>query len=533
MRRFAAVLAVLVGVFSSSIVATASDGAVAAPANADAVRNALDWGTCENPRLQRANARCALLAVPLDHDDPDGRQIQIAVSMVPHTVPDDKYQGIMLVNPGGPGGSGLVLSILGGFVPGGAGGAYDWIGFDPRGVGDSKPALSCDPDYFVPPRPPYVPSTPGIERAWLERAKGYAQDCEAAGDDLLDHMKTTDVARDIEALRNAMGQQQINYYGFSYGTYLGQVYATVFPQRVRRMVLDSNVDPTKVWYRSNLEQDLAFERNMQIYWDWLAQYDKVYELGTTGADVEKLWYAERDRLAQSPAGGEIGPAEFNDIFLYAGYLQDLWPLLADALATWVHDRDAEPLIELYDGLIGPGDDNSYAVYLAVQCTDAPWPRNWNRWRRDNWAIHQLAPFTTWNNAWFNAPCAFWPAKPARPIDVDGEKVAPILLIGEEFDAPTPFAGSLEVRRRFPNARLVAEPGGVSHANSLGGNECVDGIVSRYLTDGTLPPRRVGHGPDAVCAPLPLPVPEPAAGTPAAAAGASLSPLLAVRGIRSR
>src|SRR5439155_22851876 len=137
-----------------------------------------------------------------------------------------QYQGIMLVNPGGPGGSGLVLSILGNFVPNHAGDYYDWIGFDPRGVGSSRPAISCMPDYFHGNRPYYVPVSQFLMREWTTRAAKYAAACARKNGALLDHMTTADNARDMDSIRTALGASQINYYGFSYGTYLGQVYAT-------------------------------------------------------------------------------------------------------------------------------------------------------------------------------------------------------------------------------------------------------------------------------------------------------------------
>src|SRR5262249_31110923 len=156
--------------------------------------------------------------------------IQLAVSMVRHTTPDPQYQGIMLVNPGGPGGAGLAYSTLGQFVPGGAGDAYDWIGFDPRGVGASQPSLSCIPDYFGPNGPESNPPTPEVLQSWLSRSASYAAACGADNAALLRHMSTVDVANDMESIRVALGRSQINYYGFSYGTYLGQVYSTLFPQ---------------------------------------------------------------------------------------------------------------------------------------------------------------------------------------------------------------------------------------------------------------------------------------------------------------
>jgi pimeloyl-ACP methyl ester carboxylesterase len=458
--------------------------------------------------------------VPLDYSRPGGAKISLAVSRVLHTSSDADYQGVMLVNPGGPGGSGLIYSILGQFVPNGAGNTYDWIGFDPRGVGDSRPSLSRIPDYFGYNRPYYIPVTRALERTWLARSKSYADACERNAAALLPHMKTTDSARDMDSIRKALGAGQINYYGFSYGTYLAQVYSTLFPSRVRRMVLDANVDPRKVWYQANLDQDVAFDRVINIWFGWVARYDDVYHLGATRAAVRRLWYAERRHLRRHPAGGLIGGSEWTDAFLLAGYNQFFWPGQAEAFAAWIHNGDVQGLKDAYDAAVGPGDDNGFAVYLAVECTDARWPTNWNRWRRDNWRLHARYPFFTWGNAWFNAPCAFWGAPAGKPVRVNGRHVPGILLIDETLDAATPFEGSLEVRRRYPRSSLIAEPGGTSHANSLSGNACVDDQIAAYLADGTQPPRKPGNRPDAICAPLPQPVPNTEAAASSTASASS-------------
>jgi pimeloyl-ACP methyl ester carboxylesterase len=275
------------------------------------------WGACSDPTLAEANAQCGFVRVPLDYSRPGGAKISLAVSRVLHTSSDADYQGVMLVNPGGPGGSGLIYSILGQFVPNGAGNTYDWIGFDPRGVGDSRPSLSCIPDYFGYNRPYYIPVTRALERTWLARSKSYADACERNAAALLPHMKTTDSARDMDSIRKALGARRINDYGFSYGTYLAQVYSTLFPSRVRRMVLDSNVDPRKVWYQANLDQDVAFDRVINIWFGWVARYDDVYHLGATRAAVRRLWYAERRHLRRHPAGGLIGGSEWTDAWFNA------------------------------------------------------------------------------------------------------------------------------------------------------------------------------------------------------------------------
>ncbi len=517
-------LGVALGLATAVLPAVGGQVSAGGPPSSAAGVGTITWGPCDNPTLAGRGAECGMLSVPLDASRPRGEHIQLALSRMRHTVPDSQYQGIMLVNPGGPGGSGLIYSVLRDFVPDNAGQAYDWIGFDPRGVGSSVPSLSCDADYFAGPRPPYEPTTLRIEAMWLKRSFDYAKDCAKAGGNLLAHVKTTDTVADMEAIRQALGQDQINYYGFSYGTYLGQVYATLHPKQVRRMVLDSNVDPRAVWYQANLDQDVAFETTSRAFFDWVARHDDAYGLGTTADEVQAAYYAEVAALKTAPQG-QLGSSEWEDAVLQAGYFQFTWPDVAAAFAALVNDGDAGPATDLYIGQDAPGDDNGFAMYLATECSEGAWPRNWLTWHRDNTRVAKDAPFLTWGNAWFNAPCAFWPTVQSRPVDVDGRKVPAILLLDETLDAATPYAGSLEVRRRFPKSSLIATVGGTTHANSLlGGNACVDDAVAAYLGAGTLPTRVAGSGADDEC--LPTPEPEPTVAVAAAAPQArSVAPSL--------
>jgi pimeloyl-ACP methyl ester carboxylesterase len=505
------------GVIVSSVAAGALWAAspATAPATGTGAGSAptIAWGHCSvqlPPFVQ-----CGYLSVPLDYRDPGGQQIQLAVSRIAHT--SRHYQGVVLTNPGGPGVSGLgtggnlAAALLGeGFAA--AAGEYDWIGFDPRGVGASKPAISCMPGYFRSDRPSYVPRTPPLLNYWLAQSKAYAGACEAKGPlqaALLRHMTTPDLARDMDLIRVALHQSQISYYGLSYGTYVGQVYATLFPSHVRRLIMDSNVDPRGVWYQANLRQDIAFNRNENIWFGWLARYHSVYRLGRTETAVHELFYATEGRLRTHPAGGQIGPDEWADLFLGAGYAQKSWAPLGRAFADWAHGhsrRADSELISIYRSADHPGNDNSFAVYLSVECTDRSWPISWGVWNRDVSSINAIAPFATWANAWFNAPCIYWPAPAAKPVQVNGSAIRSALLIDETLDAATPFQGSLVVRRLFPHSVLLAEPGGTSHANSLNGNRCVDRTIARYLTSGALPPRKRSARWDETCAPLPTPVP---------------------------
>ncbi|MEO8828263.1 alpha/beta fold hydrolase [Lapillicoccus sp.] len=468
------------------------------------------WGACTNPTLVRFGAECGMVTVPLDYAKPGGTKIKLAVSRLKHTTPDSQYQGITLVNPGGPGGSGIIYSIFRDIVPNGGGQSYDWIGFDPRGVGSSQPSLTCDGNYFGYDRPYYVPVYPSVEQIWRNKTARYAADCAKAGGGLLDHMKTTDSVADMESIRAALGEKKINYLGFSYGTYLGQVYATLHPDRVRRFVFDSNVDARKVWYQANLDQDVAFDANIGIYFDWIAKYDSVYHLGNDGAAIEKTYYRVLNQLRANPqAGGLIGPDEWTDAFLGAGYYVYGWESTAEAFSKAVNQGDFSAIKDLYDsanGVQGPGADNGYAVYNAVQCTDTSWPKAWQKWKVDNWTIYGQHPFETWSNAWYNAPCITWAGKSGTPVTVDGSKAPPILLIDETHDAATPYAGSLYTRRIFPKSVLIEGVGGTTHAGSFSGVACTDDKIAAYFATGALPARVSGNRSDVQCDPVPQPDP---------------------------
>jgi pimeloyl-ACP methyl ester carboxylesterase len=501
--------------------------AVAAPrpapaASTPAAAATVHWRRCADRTLRAFRARCASLKVPLDYAHPSGAKVTLALSRVRHTVPAARYQGVMLVNPGGPGASGRSLSILGPVISNGfgrkdAGGAYDWIGFDPRGVGASKPSLSCEPAYFGPDRPDYVPTSVALLHRWRSLSRGYARACDRTTGRLLEHIHSTDLARDMDRIRLALGARQINYYGFSYGTYLGQVYNQLFPGRVRRLVLDSNVDPRDVWYDANLAQDLGFDANLTRFFRWVAQHNARYRLGGTEAAVERLWFQVQRGLDQTPYLGQVGSDEWADAFLFAGYAQSLWPDFADMFSTFVLTGDGTAVRDSWRSTDGTGDDSEFAAYLATTCTDARWKGR--DFIGDNWRTHYRAPFYAWGNAWFNGPCLFWPARAGRPLHITGAGVGEALLLDETHDAATPYGGSLFLRSIYRRARLVAVKGGTSHAVTPSGNPCTDNKIFNYLATGRLPARRAGGGADVLCQAPPKPRPN-APTTPAPAFGAT-------------
>jgi pimeloyl-ACP methyl ester carboxylesterase len=453
-------------------------------------KTALDWHNCTG-QLAGQGMECTSLQVPVNYAQPNGRKLTLALSMVPATAPKSQQQGIMLVNPGGPGASGLSLAsqVADGIDPSVAA-DYDIVGFDPRGVGSSVPALSCDPSFFSGVRADYIPSGPAAEQGLIGRAKTYAQDCQERFGWLLPYMTTQDSARDMDAIRQAFGVRQLNYFGFSYGTYLGEVYGTLFPGHVRRMVLDSTVDPDGVWWTDNIDQDYAFQNRLDAFFAWVAKYDSTYHLGTTAAAVRSNWSKARGMLKAHPATGQngkplVGEDEFDDTFLYAGYANQLWPGLAQALSDYIDGGSTSGLISQFEAN-GVQNENEFAVYNAVQCADVNWPHSWTYWNKATEQVYKTAPFQAWDNAWYNAACAFWPVKgPAKPMQIDGKGLPPILMLQGTLDAATPYAGAQDAHKHLPSARMVVFEGDGNHAQ-IPTDACGQGYLTSYLSTGAVP-----------------------------------------------
>jgi pimeloyl-ACP methyl ester carboxylesterase len=475
----------------------------------------IDFGPCPAAEVPGtpAGVRCGTVSVPLDYAHPDGKQIRLTVSRARATQKDPHNskrriprQGALVFNPGGPGASGMYFPLVG-TVPRWQriAAVYDLIGYAPRGVGRSAP-LSCeDPAHFfkAPSAAPTHPSE-AYKRERVARAKAYARGCARRSGSRLGFYTSLNNARDLDVLRAALGEDRLTFLGASYGTYFGALYAAMFPSHVRRMVLDAAVDPDprKIWYRSNLEQSAAFEDRWADFREWIARHDDVYRLGTTSARVQRGYDIARERLAAKAAGGKVGPGQLQNVFLTAGYYEDYWPSRAAALSAYLRG-DSAPLVRLAvpDPETAAEAENSSAVYTAVECNDAPWPTDWKVWDRDNTRLARVAPFETWDNAFTNLPCAYWPAPRQRPLDVrtgPGE-LPPVLILAAERDAAAPYQGALELNRRLAGSVLVTERDAGTHGIAGGPNACVNGYLDAYLLEGRVPARH------ASCAPRPLPV----------------------------
>ncbi|MFF8839186.1 alpha/beta hydrolase [Streptomyces sp. NPDC015130] len=451
------------------------------------------FGTCPAAEKLPSSVVCGTVRVPLDYADPDGPSVPLTVSRVRASGPAAGRQGALVLNPGGPGASSTYFPLAAGLPEWRRiSAAYDLVGYTPRGVGRSAPVSCQDPaDRVTGPTP--APSRPSevYKRERVARAKAYAEGCARRTGPALRHYHSLNNARDLEVLRAALGERRLTYLGASYGTYIGGVYATLFPHRVRRMVLDAPVDPSpgRVWYANNLAQSEAFERRWADFRTWVAKHDAVYGLGGTAREVAANYERVRAELAARPAGGRVGPGQLHGAMLGAGYDDRLWPLRAGALATYLKG-DPAPLIAQAAPEEKPGPDagNGRAVYTAVECNDAPWPEDFAVWDRDNTLLAERAPFETWDNAWLNLPCAYWKAPRQRPLDVRTAPgvLPPVLILAAERDAAAPYAGALEFQRRLPGAALVTERDAGTHGVAGGPNACVNGYLERYLLTGAVP-----------------------------------------------
>ncbi|AVZ77737.1 protease [Streptomyces lunaelactis] len=467
----------------------------------------ISFGRCPTSEMLPDSIQCGTVKVPLDYARPAGKQIELTVSRGRATGKPAEHQGAFVYNPGGPGASSMYFPMVSRLPEWERiARAYDIVGYSPRGVGRSAP-LSCQnpADFTRAPTLAPVHPSPSYKQERIARAKAYAQGCARNAGPALRHYTSLNNARDLDVLRAALKQKRLTFMGASYGTYFGALYATLFPSHVRRMVFDSAVNPDArgIWYRSNLAQSYAFESRWADFRAWAAKHDRTYDLGATPEEVSRSYEKARAALAHKPAGGKVGPGQLHAAFLATGYSDDFWVPRATALSEYLKGNE-KPLIDQAapDPAGARNAENGNAVYTAVLCNDAPWPTEWEVWDRDNSELALLAPFETWDNAFMNLPCAYWPAPRQQPLEVRTKRGAlpPTLILAAERDAATPYEGARELARRLKGAVLITERDAGTHGIGGGANECVNSYLEDYLLRGGTPVRR------AECAPHPEPDP---------------------------
>ena len=446
----------------------------------------LSWHDC-------GGGQCATLRVPLDYRSPSGPTIGIAVFRSPAT--GSSPEGSLVVNPGGPGASGVQFAeAIGRFLPSSLRRSFAVVGFDPRGVGGSDPIRCLDDaqmDAFT--QGPAAPVDAAQQAQMVSQAQQLVAACRAHSPEQLAHVSTEDAARDMDVLRAALGESKLTYYGASYGTFLGALYAQLFPHRVRALVLDSAVDPALTSVQEDRQQAASFEQLLQLFLSWCTGRGGC-PLGATTAAAGQQLDALMARVEHDPLPGSgprvVGSGPFVTALASAMYSPGYgFPQLESALASAL-GGDGGPLLEMADEENGRDADSHYdnliASNVAISCLDRPHPTSVAAIAAEAAADAAAAPHFGPSNAWSELPCAFWPA-PAQitPHRIAAKGTPPLLVVAGREDPATPYRWGVDLTHELSNAELLTsdQPG---HGAFLSGLSCVDGAVSDYLTSLRLP-----------------------------------------------
>jgi pimeloyl-ACP methyl ester carboxylesterase len=473
----------------------------------------LAWTQCppsmiplpDDPRM-----RCATIQVPLDYRHPGGATIDVVISRIATAKPGLR-RGVLLHNGGGPGAASLHLTTAYARIyPQEVLDRYDLISFDPRGVGYSTP-VTCGrtPEQYPPDRYFPFPAPDGSITGNVEFAREVARDCQEHGGAVLPHITTANTARDMDRIRIALGERKISYNSGSYGSYLGAVYATLFADRTDRFVIDSNVDPNRVWHKQWALWDSGLELRFADVAAWLAERDATYHLGATPAEVRQGFLDLVARLDANPVTHpEIGPITGNlmRIVLFGSSYHTLqFPELAD---FWVFADQggasggqalavpAVPAMPEVSAVPEVPADNLRASQLAVICGDARAPRDIQHYQREVAVNRARFPLMggMGTNIW---PCAFWRDPVEPPVEVTSRGPANILMIQTMRDPATPYLGALGMRKALgQRARMVTVDTGNHGAYDPTTPSCAVRETHRFLQTGVLPAR------DQFCAPDP-------------------------------
>ncbi|MGK2948688.1 MAG: alpha/beta hydrolase [Acidimicrobiales bacterium] len=452
---------------------TAADGAPTTAGDDTFTPEPIDWEKC-------GSTECATLEVPLDYEDPSGERIEVYVERTPAA--GDRI-GALFVNPGGPGAGGADFAgILAQILPSEITDRFDIVGVDPRGTGGSTP-IDCGVDatdlYGVDP----TIEDDDDREALLDISEEYVDDCADRFGDLLPHVGTRDVARDMDSVRAAMGDDQLSFLGFSYGSAIGQVYADLFPGNIRSMVLDGILDLGPTGIELAASQADGFETALDRFVQFCDAAEGCRVAGETlDAIDEVLAMSEEPGGIPAPdADRPAGPGEATLGITYALYSQALWSQLDQALSD-ARGGDGSRLVQLADGYIGIGD---FEVYFAVNCLDFSWPSDPDDFLDAAKATAEDAPY--FGEAIVNdyVRCALWPVEQEPLEAVSAPGAPPILVISTTGDPATPYEAGVTVAERLESGILVTNEGD-GHTVVADGNRCIDDLVIAYLVDGTTP-----------------------------------------------
>ncbi|MET4927164.1 alpha/beta hydrolase [Streptomyces sp. PSRA5] len=459
----------------------------------DADAEPLSWKKCPKG-VAAAGVECTTLDVPLDYEDPEGKMIEIAVSRLASKEPD-KRRGVLVTNSGGPGGETLTMPAtlrkMG--LPESVLDSYDIIGIDPRGVGHSTPVTcglkATDHASNI---PTYARNEADVA-AEAKRVEAVAKKCaNSKTADILPHITTANTARDMDRVREAIGESKISYFGISYGTYLGSVYTTMFPKRSDRVFIDSVTGPGG-W-------DASFVRNfgqgVQDRFPDFAQFaaaqDKKYGLGKTPEEVEAKYFDIAKRLDAKPSPEGYNGQVFRQLTFDRFYYDRKLPELAEiwkALDTGKPVPKPEAGAEGAPAAVSPKApvDNYLASQMHVICNDSNWPEDVTQYARN--VEEDGKRFPMFGAAGANiTPCAFWPSEPSEPpVEITDQGPSNILMLQNLRDNATPLNSAREMRAALGDrARMVTAEQGGHLAYMFLDNTCANDIVTNFLVTGNRP-----------------------------------------------
>ncbi len=463
-------------------------------AEADAVPTPrLEWGSCGEPELD--GYECAQAQVPLDYARPEWRSLPLAVIRRPATDPDQRI-GTLFAAVGGPGGSGYDWARDTDILSGELARRFDVVTFDQRGIGRSG-QVRCFADPDAQHRFWSGLSLPPVDTdqraAAAARARELAAGCAEHSGDLLPHLTTVDAARDLDLLRRAVGDAQLNYIGYSYASYLGQVYGALFGERVRALQLGSMIDPERYTNDSVAALTGTAAGTEEVF----AEFARLCELAGPGAcafagdGVRQRDTALLDRLKREPivvgSGADALPVSYHDVMLvHVALLYDSaqgWAALAQLLAELERGPNGDPRTTAEILSAAPYTEDFLESYTAISCADNSFPRDPDRWPEFAATAPGYGPYWLYPLQ----ACASWPAPPAGyPQRYTGpwtlHTQTPALLINNRFDPATPLPHAERAQRALGNAQLLVVPGYGHDPTS----PCVRAVQQRYLIDLELP-----------------------------------------------
>ncbi len=446
----------------------------------------VDWTSCRG-------GLCGTVNVPLDYDDPEGDTVGLNVKLRP--ADDEPTRRMLFVNPGGPGGSAFEYTDgFAGQVRKSIRSDLGIVGVDPRGVGTSE-AIECltkgELDTFLD-----VDRTPNSSSEVADLREAFEKlgdSCQKNTGDLLGYISTEEAARDLDVVRAVLGQDELDFYGASYGTQIGATYAHLFPEHSGRMVLDGGVDPSLSAQAHARGQAEGFEEALQRFLTYCTKLDTCPLGDDVDAGEQKVLdiLDEADRKPLESAGGVRPATEAAALrgIAFALYERDRWPLLVRALdrAAFGEGTGLRQLADKYDQRDDTGyDNNSPVAYHAIRCLDhpkAPKHSDVDGFEPD---FADDAPVFGPFMAWSTAECSRWPVESRHPQgSVSAKSVDSIVVVGTTHDPATPYKWSESLVRQLGSARLVTREGD-GHTGYLTGNRCLDEVVDDHLLGRRLP-----------------------------------------------